>query len=62
MTTDYRRSFPFCADSSMPEVLRIAARDLNGLASLEEVTAELSALASATLQIAYEVCPPPLVA
>ena len=36
------------------EMLRIAARDLNGLAPLEEVTAELSSLAAATLQIAYE--------
>ena len=36
------------------EVLRIAARDLNGLAPLEEVTAELSALAAASLQVAYE--------
>ncbi len=36
------------------EVFRIAARDLNGLASLEEVTAELSALAAAALQVAYE--------
>lgn len=38
------------------EVLRIAARDLNGLAPLEEVTAELSSLAAASLQIAYEAC------
>lgn len=38
------------------EILRIAARDLNGLATLEEVTDELSSLASSTLQIAYEVC------
>ncbi|WP_305733523.1 bifunctional [glutamate--ammonia ligase]-adenylyl-L-tyrosine phosphorylase/[glutamate--ammonia-ligase] adenylyltransferase [Trichlorobacter ammonificans] len=36
------------------EILRIAARDLNGLASLEEVTRELSDLASATLQVALE--------
>ena len=36
------------------EMLRIAARDLNGLAPLEEVTAELASLAAATLQIAYE--------
>jgi len=36
------------------EMLRIAARDLGGLAPLEEVTAELSALAAATLQIACE--------
>jgi len=38
------------------EILRIAARDLNGLASLEEVTAELTNLASASLQVAYEIC------
>ncbi|HEY4743182.1 MAG TPA: bifunctional [glutamate--ammonia ligase]-adenylyl-L-tyrosine phosphorylase/[glutamate--ammonia-ligase] adenylyltransferase, partial [Desulfuromonadaceae bacterium] len=38
------------------EILRIAARDLNGLAPLEEVTAELSDLAAAALQVAYEVC------
>lgn len=38
------------------EILRIAARDLCGLASLPETTAELSALAAACLQRAYEVC------
>lgn len=38
------------------EVLRIAARDLNGLAALEEVTGELADLASVSLQVAYEVC------
>src|SRR6185369_7217225 len=38
------------------EILRIAARDLNGLAPLEEVTAELSSLAAAALQVAYNVC------
>ncbi|TLM67161.1 MAG: bifunctional [glutamate--ammonia ligase]-adenylyl-L-tyrosine phosphorylase/[glutamate--ammonia-ligase] adenylyltransferase [Deltaproteobacteria bacterium] len=38
------------------EILRIGSRDLCGLASLEEVTAELSALAAATLQRACEVC------
>jgi [glutamine synthetase] adenylyltransferase / [glutamine synthetase]-adenylyl-L-tyrosine phosphorylase len=38
------------------EILRIGARDLCGLASLEEVTAELSALAAAALQRAFEVC------
>jgi len=36
------------------EMLRIAARDLNGLSPLEEVTAELASLAAATLQVAYE--------
>ncbi len=38
------------------EILRIATRDLNNLAPLEEVTRELSDLASATLQVAYETC------
>jgi glutamate-ammonia-ligase adenylyltransferase len=38
------------------EIVRIAARDLNGLAPLEDVVAELADLASATLQVAYQVC------
>ncbi len=38
------------------EIVRIAARDLNGLAPLEEVMRELSDLASSTLQVAYHVC------
>ncbi len=38
------------------EILRIGGRDLCGLAELEEVTRELSALAASTLQRAYEVC------
>jgi glutamate-ammonia-ligase adenylyltransferase len=37
------------------EMLRIGGRDLCGLAELEEVTAELTALAAATLQRAFEV-------
>lgn len=37
------------------EMFRIAARDLNGIAPLEEVTAELSSLAAASLQVACEV-------
>jgi glutamate-ammonia-ligase adenylyltransferase len=37
------------------EILRIAARDLNGLATLEEVTSEITALAAATLQVTCEV-------
>jgi [glutamine synthetase] adenylyltransferase / [glutamine synthetase]-adenylyl-L-tyrosine phosphorylase len=44
------------------EMLRIAARDLNGLAPLEEVTDELSSLAAVTLQIAYEAAHRELVA
>ena len=38
------------------QVLRIGARDLCGLATLEETMAELSGLAAASLQRAYEVC------
>jgi len=38
------------------EMLRIGSRDLCGMAELEEVTAELTALAAATLQRAFEVC------
>lgn len=38
------------------EIVRIAARDLNGLAPLEEVMEELADLASSTLQIAYQIC------
>jgi glutamate-ammonia-ligase adenylyltransferase len=38
------------------EIVRIATRDLCGLADLEEVTSELSSLAGAALQVAYEVC------
>lgn len=38
------------------EIARIAARDLCGFASLEEVTRELSDLASASLQVAYDNC------
>ncbi len=38
------------------EMLRIGGRDLCGLAELEEVTAELSSLAAATLQRAFEIC------
>lgn len=38
------------------EVLRISARDLSGVADLVEVTAELSSLAAATLQLACQHC------
>jgi len=38
------------------EIVRIAARDLNGLAPIEEVMRELADLASSTLQVAYQVC------
>jgi [glutamine synthetase] adenylyltransferase / [glutamine synthetase]-adenylyl-L-tyrosine phosphorylase len=50
----YQEVFPELRRFKYAEILRIAARDLNGLAPLEEVTAELASLASATLQIAYE--------
>ncbi|UFS72785.1 bifunctional [glutamate--ammonia ligase]-adenylyl-L-tyrosine phosphorylase/[glutamate--ammonia-ligase] adenylyltransferase [Geomonas sp. RF6] len=50
----YSDLLPLLRRFKYSEMLRIAARDLNGLAPLEEVTAELAALASATLQIAYE--------
>jgi glutamate-ammonia-ligase adenylyltransferase len=50
----YRELFPILRRFKYGEMLRIAARDLNALASLEEVTGELSALASASLQLAYE--------
>jgi len=53
-TTDYPAVLPLLRRFKYGEILRIAGRDLNGLATLEEVTAELSALASATLQVAYE--------
>ncbi|MCW9049549.1 MAG: bifunctional [glutamate--ammonia ligase]-adenylyl-L-tyrosine phosphorylase/[glutamate--ammonia-ligase] adenylyltransferase, partial [Deltaproteobacteria bacterium] len=38
------------------QILRIGSRDLCGLASLEQVMEELSALAAASLQRAYEIC------
>ncbi|MRR58003.1 MAG: bifunctional [glutamate--ammonia ligase]-adenylyl-L-tyrosine phosphorylase/[glutamate--ammonia-ligase] adenylyltransferase [Deltaproteobacteria bacterium] len=54
--TEYKELFPIFRRFKHAEVLRIAARDLNGLAPLEEVMGELSDLASASLQIAYEAC------
>lgn len=54
--TDFKALLPILRRFKYREVLRIAARDLTGLASLEEVTEELSDLASACLQAAYEVC------
>jgi glutamate-ammonia-ligase adenylyltransferase len=38
------------------QILRIGSRDLCGLASLEQVMEELSSLAAACLQRAYEIC------
>jgi glutamate-ammonia-ligase adenylyltransferase len=55
-TTDFTELLRVLRCFKRVEILRIAARDLNGLASLEEVTGELSSLASSSLQVAYEVC------
>jgi glutamate-ammonia-ligase adenylyltransferase len=52
---DFQGLFPLLRRFKYREMLRIALRDLGGLAPLEEVTAELSALAAASLQIACEV-------
>jgi glutamate-ammonia-ligase adenylyltransferase len=51
---DFKELFPLLRRFKYREMLRIAARDLGGIAPLEEVTAELSALAAASLQIACE--------
>jgi len=66
MLTDLRRLIPEQSDFprlkaglrryKAEQVLRIGSRDLCGLAVLEEVTDELSSLASACLQRAYEIC------
>ena len=66
MLADLRRLVPDGSDFSRlqqqlrqyksKQVLRIGSRDLCGLTSLEEVMAELSSLAAACLQRAYEVC------
>ena len=50
----YPEVFPHLRRFKYAEMLRIASRDLNGMAPLEEVTYELASLASATLQVAYE--------
>jgi len=55
-TAGYKELFPLFRRFKYAEVLRIAARDLNGLAPLEEVMGELADLAAAALQIAYEAC------
>jgi glutamate-ammonia-ligase adenylyltransferase len=59
---DYPALLPLLRRFKYAEILRIATRDLNGLAPLEEVTAELSALAAATLQVAHDVTRRTLVA
>ena len=66
MLADLRQNIPEQADFAelqaalrrckVEQILRIGSRDLCGLAALEEVTAELSGLAAACLQRAYEVC------
>ncbi len=53
--TDHQDLLRLLRRFKIAEVLRIAARDLNGLATLEEVTAEITSLAAATLQFACEV-------
>jgi len=60
--TDFPALFPLLRRFKYREMLRIAIRDLNGIAPLEEVTAELSSLAAACLQVACEVARRTLVA
>ncbi|WP_306535671.1 bifunctional [glutamate--ammonia ligase]-adenylyl-L-tyrosine phosphorylase/[glutamate--ammonia-ligase] adenylyltransferase [Geobacter sp.] len=60
--TDYTSLFPLLRRFKFMEILRIAARDLTGVAPLEEVTGELSALAAASLQVAHDVARRKLVA
>lgn len=55
-TADYKELFPIFRRFKYSEILRIAARDLNGIAPLEEVMGELADLAAAALQVAYEAC------
>ena len=52
--TGYQEIIPLLRRFKCHEILRIAARDINTLAPLEEVTGELSALAASSLQVAYE--------
>jgi glutamate-ammonia-ligase adenylyltransferase len=54
--TDVNAMMRLLREFKRSEILRIAIRDLDGLAQLEEVTGELSSLAAASLQVAYEVC------
>jgi len=54
--TDYSGLMRLLREFKRSEILRIAARDLDGIAQLEEVTGELSSLAAASLQVACEVC------
>ena len=50
----YQEIFSLLRRFKYYEILRIAARDLNNLAPLEEVTSELTSLAASCLQVAYE--------
>ena len=52
--TGYQGTLPLLRQFKYHEILRIATRDLNNLAPLEEVTLELTSLAASCLQIAYE--------
>jgi len=54
--TDFKTLLPVLRRFKYGEMLRIAARDLAGLASLEDTTGELADLAAASLQAACEVC------
>ncbi len=54
--TDYEGLLSTLRLYKQREILRIAARDLLGYGTLEEITAELSSLASASLDIAYRFC------
>jgi [glutamine synthetase] adenylyltransferase / [glutamine synthetase]-adenylyl-L-tyrosine phosphorylase len=54
--TDFVELFKTLRCFKRAEILRIATRDLNGLAPLEEVTRELSSLAASALQVAHDVC------
>ena len=60
--SDYGSLLPVLRRFKYGEVLRIAIRDLSGHAPLEEVTLELTRLAEASLQVAYEVTRKALVA
>ena len=52
--TRYQEILPLLRRFKYYEILRIATRDINNLSPLEEVTAELTSLATSCLQIAYE--------
>ena len=60
--SDFPAILPILRRFKYAEILRIASRDLTGLAPLEEVTLELTQLASAALQVAYETAKQSLIA